>query len=74
MRYNYFTFIDEGIFLTPQELKKHYKSNYRFAKETGYAPNTLRHWLRRGYVPEGAQLILERITKGLFKAEINESE
>ena len=60
--------------MTPEELKNHYKSNYRFHKETGYAANSLRHWLRNGYVPLGAQFILEEITKGLFKAERNKNE
>ena len=55
--------------MKPEDIKKHYGSNYRFSKETGYAPNTLRYWIRLGYVPEEAQYKMERITNGLFKTQ-----
>jgi hypothetical protein len=53
----------------PDEILKHYKTRYRFAKETGMAAASLFNWLKWGYVPKETQYKIERITKGLFKTE-----
>lgn len=55
--------------MTPQELKKYYRTGYNFRKLTGLSPNNLANWLKWGYVPEETQYKLERITNGLFKTE-----
>ncbi len=55
--------------MTPQEVKDFYKSGYLFSKRTGFSHVSLINWLRKGYVPEGSQLKLERITKGNLKAD-----
>ena len=53
--------------MTPNEIIDHYKTKYRYSKETGMAASSLGNWLKWGYVPEETQYKLERITKGLFK-------
>lgn len=55
--------------MTPDELLKHYVTKYRFHKETGISPGSLRNWINWGYVPECAQYKIESITNGLFKTE-----
>lgn len=55
--------------MTPEDVKKLYGSNYRFAKETGMSPSTLANWLQWGRVPEDAQYKLERITNGKLRVE-----
>lgn len=40
-----------------------------FNKKTGMSNNTLRNWLKWGYVPEEAQYRIERITQGRLKTE-----
>lgn len=55
--------------MKPKDVLKHYKSKYRFAKETGFAPASLGNWIKRGFIPIPSQLLLERRTNGLFKAE-----
>lgn len=58
--------------MNPRELIDHYRTKYRFHKETGMAANSLGNWLEWGYVPELAQYKIERITKGRFTADFSE--
>lgn len=50
--------------MTPAEVKNHFKSLYRFRKETGMSAATLANWLKWGYVPINAQYRLEQLTSG----------
>lgn len=59
--------------MKPKEVKRYFKSLYRFNKETGMSATTLGNWLRNGFVPEMSQLKLERITKGALKTDWNYS-
>lgn len=59
----------KGEAMTPIEVKKYYKSSYRFHKVTGMSASTLLNWLKWGFVPEDAQYKLERITKGELKTQ-----
>jgi hypothetical protein len=56
--------------MTPLEVRKFYKTNYNFHKETGMSHNTLGNWLRAGVVPLAQQCKLEMITKGVLKADL----
>ena len=58
-----------GIFMKPEDVKKHYRSLYNFSKETKMSHSTLANWLKWGFVPEASQYKLERITNGLLKTE-----
>ena len=58
--------------MTPDDLMKFYKSKYRFHKETGMSASSLFNWLKWGFVPEGSQYKIERLTKGALKVEIKE--
>lgn len=55
--------------MRPKEVKKYYKTLYRFNKETGMSCSTLGNWLRWGFVPLKSQVKLEELTGGELKAE-----
>jgi hypothetical protein len=55
--------------LKPEDVKKYYRSQYNFRKETGMSTSTLGNWLKWGYVPEDSQYKLERLTGGRLKTE-----
>lgn len=55
--------------MKPKDVKKYYKSLYKFRKLTGMSTATLANWLKWGYVPEASQYKIERITKGQLKTE-----
>lgn len=59
--------------MKPQEVLEYYVTKYRFNKATGISHVNLYNWLKKGCIPEGAQLKLERITNGQLKAEWDES-
>ena len=52
------------------ELHKHYKTWTRVARELEIGMNAHQYWRKRGYIPFSAQLLIERKTNGLFKADI----
>ena len=58
-----------GIEMTPEDVKKYYRSQYNFHKVTGMSGCTLGNWLRWGYVPKDAQYKLEAWTNGVLKTE-----
>ena len=60
--------------MTPEEIKKYYRTNYNFEKETGISANTLANWLKWARVPKESQYKLERITNGLFKTEWTQND
>jgi len=55
--------------MTPEEIKRHYGSTYRFQKETGMGSATLHLWLKKGYVPISSQARLQLISNGALKAD-----
>jgi hypothetical protein len=55
--------------MKPEEVLKFYGTRYQFAKKTKMSANSLKNWLKWGYVPEGSQYKLERLTKGLLKTK-----
>lgn len=55
--------------MTPKKVLRHYGTAYRFGKETGMSPTTLRNWLKWGFVPEDSQYKLERLTEGELKTQ-----
>ena len=55
--------------MTPEDVKKYYRSQYNFKKETGMSHTSLGNWLKWGFVPEDSQYRLERITKGKLKTQ-----
>jgi len=60
--------------MTPEEVKEHFKTGYKFRKETGMSPNTLTNWVKCGYVPFKSQKKLEQLTSGLLKAVWDDKE
>ncbi len=60
--------------MTPEDVKKYYKSQYNFRKETGMSTSTLGNWLKWGYIPVDSQYRLERLTEGKLKTEWTKSE
>lgn len=55
--------------MKPKDIKRYYKTGYRFNKETGMSAATLGNWLKWGYVPISSQLFVERVTDGALKAD-----
>ncbi len=56
--------------MTPKQVKIFFNnSTYRFWKDTGMSPSSLRNWMIWGYVPEASQYKLERLTKGKLKTQ-----
>lgn len=55
--------------MTPDDVKKYYKSSYNFGKVTGMSNVSLLNWLKAGFVPENSQYKLERLTKGALKTQ-----
>jgi hypothetical protein len=60
--------------MKPKDVKKYYRNGYNFEKVTGMSANSLRNWLKWGFVPENSQYKLERLTKGELKTEWTENE
>lgn len=57
--------------MKPEEVKRFYKTKYNFHKKTGIAANTLGNWIKAGYIPEGQQCKIERLTGGQLKADLS---
>ena len=60
--------------MKPEEVLKHYGNKYQFKKLTGLSASSLGNWLKWGYIPEGSQHKLERISKGALKTEWSETD
>lgn len=54
-------------------IKKHYKNAYEFERKTGMSHNNWSNWEAKGYIPILTQLRVERLTRGLFKASIDDT-
>jgi hypothetical protein len=61
----------EGKKMTLQEVLNHYGTGYKFAKATKISTNSFYDWVKRGYIPIGSQMKIERLTKGLLKANLS---
>jgi len=58
--------------MTPEEVRDYYGGSlYSFNKKTNMSCNSLLNWLKSGFVPEGSQYKLARLSKGDLKVEIN---
>ena len=55
-----------------EDLYKRYKSARNIGTQLGFAANTPLYWKRIGHIPIAAQLRIERLTNGLFKASIQD--
>ncbi len=55
--------------MNPEDVKDYYGSLYKFNNDTGMSASSLGNWLRWGYVPESAQLKIERLTSGKLKSD-----
>ena len=51
------------------ELYKHYGNWTRLGRELSLGNSTYQVWRKKGYIPFRSQLLIERQTNGLFKAE-----
>lgn len=54
--------------MTPQEVLEFYGNSYKFKQQTGMSDRSLVNWISWGYIPEGSQYKIERLTKGKLKA------
>jgi len=57
--------------MSPEDVKKHFGSTYKFNKETNMSNVSLLNWIKKGYVPLESQRKLEILTQGKLKAEWN---
>lgn len=55
--------------MTPDDLKKYFGNSYQFEKQTKMSGASYRNWMKWGYVPEGSQYKIQRLTKGALIAE-----
>jgi len=53
--------------MKPEDVKTYYRTIYNFTKQTGMAFNSLKNWIKCGYVPLDSQKKLEALTKGGLK-------
>lgn len=58
--------------MTIDDLISYYVNSYQFKKKTGMCDVSFRYWKKKGYIPESAQLKIERLTEGALKAEIKD--
>lgn len=60
--------------MTPDDVLKYFGTKYNFHKQTGIRHSNLVYWFKRGYVPEGAQYKIERLTDGKLKTQWTKEE
>ncbi len=53
-----------------KELHDHYGTWTKLCIELGLGMSAHQYWRKKGYIPYTAQLIIEKKTNGLFKAEL----
>lgn len=58
--------------MTVEDLLKYYGNGYKFKKRTGMSDGSFRNWVEWGFVPEGSQYKIERLTNGDLKCEFSE--
>ncbi len=55
--------------MSPQEVWDFFGNGYRFKKATGMSDRSLVNWLKWGYIPEGSQHKIQRLTEGKLKTD-----
>ena len=55
--------------MTFEDIRKYYKTSYRFTQRTGMSPSSFLHWKYKGYIPIASQHRLEQITEGKLIAD-----
>ncbi len=55
--------------MTVEEVREYFGNSYQFKKRTKMSDASFRNWMRWGFIPEGSQYKLERLTKGELKTE-----
>ena len=56
-----------------EELKEHYVTWRAMSEALGIGQNQYQYWRKRGYICYSRQLVIEKKTKGLFKASVEDS-
>lgn len=54
------------------ELKDHYKTYTEMSRQLKLGVSTHRVWRAQGYIPINAQIAIESLTNGKFKASLND--
>ncbi len=57
--------------MKPQDVLEYFGSGYQFGKKSGMTRNSLRNWRKWGFVPIASQIKLQKLTKGVLKADID---
>lgn len=57
-----------------QELHEHYGTYTKLTKDLDLGITTYQNWLRKGYIPYTTQLIIEKKSKGKFKAVVSHAK
>jgi hypothetical protein len=58
--------------MTIEEVRKYFKSGYRYNALTGGSGGSFLQWERKGYVPIKAQIKLEEFSNGALKASLDD--
>ena len=57
-----------------KDLKQHYRNSYEFERATGLSHVNWSNWAKRGYIPIISQMRIEKITRGVFKADMDHTQ
>jgi len=52
-----------------QELYDHYGTWTKLSRDLGFGSSTYQIWRKKGCIPYPSQLVIEKKTKGIFKAD-----
>ena len=56
-----------------EELKEYYKTYAAITRLAGMGMNNHQYWKKIGYIPYPTQLVIEKKTKGKFKANLDDA-
>ena len=56
--------------MLPEELREHYGTWAEMSRQLGLGATTYLKWMKKGYIPFETQCVLEKKTKGKFKANL----
>lgn len=56
-----------------EQLKEHFKTWTNLAHALQIGMNSHQYWRKVGYIPYPTQLVIEKKTKGLFKASLDDA-
>ena len=55
-----------------REVYEHFDENWaKVCRELKMSPNVYQSWINKGHIPISTQVKIEKLTKGLFKADLN---